>query len=93
MQPDNLLDIFKALANANRQEILFKVFSDKQPHSVTEVADRIGLATSTTSEHLSALKRAGLLRSEKIDKQVLYTVNKATVERVLVVLQNWLTCC
>lgn len=93
MPPEQFLDIFKALANENRQTILFGIFSDKNPHSVGEVADRLDLAPSTASEHLAILRRAGLLTSKKVDKQVLYTVNKTTVEQILHKLQNWLTCC
>lgn len=93
MQPTELLEVFRALANENRQEILFQVFSDKQDHTVGEIAKRVGLAQSTTSEHLSTLRRAGLLQSEKVDREVRYRVNKQTVNQVLAQLQDWLTCC
>ena len=93
MSSETLLEFSRALANENRQDILFQVFSDKQPHSVSEVASRIGLAQSTTSEHLSILRRAGILSARKIDKQVFYTVDKDSVERVIAALQHWLTCC
>ena len=89
----DLLDVFRALANENRQEILFRVFSDKKAHSVGEIADRMGIAQSTASEHLTILRKAGILQSEKVDRQVLYTVNKQSVNEVLSMLQHWLTCC
>ncbi|MBO6898230.1 MAG: winged helix-turn-helix transcriptional regulator [Shimia sp.] len=89
----DLLDVFRALANENRQEILFRVFSDKEAHSVGEIADRMGIAQSTASEHLTILRKAGILQSEKVDRQVLYTVNKQSVNEVLSMLQHWLTCC
>ena len=90
---DDLLSFAKALANENRQAILFEVFSDKQPHSVNEVAARMGLAQSTTSEHLTALRRAGVLKAEKVERQVLYRVDKAAIETVIAQLRQWLTCC
>ncbi len=93
MQHPDLQDVFRALANENRQEILFRVFSDKKDHTVGEIAERIGLAQSTTSEHLSILRRSGLLQSQKVEREVRYRVNKNTVEQVLGHLQHWLTCC
>lgn len=93
MQHADMLEVFRALANENRQEILFVVFSDKNYHTVGETAERIGLAQSTTSEHLSILRKAGLLDAEKVDREVRYRVNKKTVTQVLSQLQNWLTCC
>ena len=93
MQQQNALNVFRALANENRQQILFGIFCDKQQHSVGEVAERSGLAQSTASEHLSILRSAGILQSEKVDRQVFYRVNKETVEQVLSELQTWLNCC
>lgn len=90
---ENYLVFFKALANENRQRILFEVFSDKKEHSVQEIAKRIGLANSTTSEHLSILKRASVIISRKQDKEVFYSVNKEHIEEVMEVIKNWLTCC
>lgn len=89
----NYLDFFKALANENRQTILFEVFSDKEEHSVQEIAKRIGLASSTTSEHLSILKRASVIVSRKKEKEVLYRVNKEHIKDVMETIENWLNCC
>jgi hypothetical protein len=45
MQHPELLDVFRALANENRQAILFQVFSDKQDHTVGEIAEQPPLST------------------------------------------------
>jgi DNA-binding transcriptional ArsR family regulator len=89
----DLLNTFKALANENRQKILFEVLSDKEIHSVKSISDRMNLAMSTTSEHLSIMKRAGLVVSEKKDKEVFYSIKKETFEDILSYLKNWLDCC
>ncbi|GAA6133822.1 hypothetical protein NBRC116188_06110 [Oceaniserpentilla sp. 4NH20-0058] len=89
---DALLAFFRGLANENRQKILFSVFIDKQPHTVGEVAERIGLAQSTTSMHLTQMKQAGILSSEKINKEVFYRVNKNRIAEYLNLVQNWLSC-
>lgn len=88
-----LLAFSKALANEKRQQILLEVFTDKQEHTVGEIADRVGIAQSTASEHLAILKRAGVLLAEKRQKEVYYQVNKARVRELLAVIQRWLSCC
>ncbi|MDF1782321.1 MAG: metalloregulator ArsR/SmtB family transcription factor [Alcanivoracaceae bacterium] len=90
---DGLLEFSKALANEKRQQILLGIFTDKQEHTVGEIAERVGIAPSTTSEHLAILKRAGVLVAEKRQKEVYYRVNKARVRELLAVIQRWLTCC
>ena len=67
---DALLAFSKALANEKRQQILLGIFTDKQEHTVGEIADRVGIAPSTASEHLAILKRAGVLLAQKRQKEV-----------------------
>ncbi|NJN55117.1 MAG: winged helix-turn-helix transcriptional regulator [Anaerolineae bacterium] len=40
-------------------------------HTVGEIAERVGIANSTASEHLTILRNAGVLTSEKRDREVL----------------------
>lgn len=93
MKDQELLDIFRALANENRQFIIFELFSDKNSYTVGEVAKISGLAQSTTSEHLSMLRRVGLLNSEKVNREVTYRVNKDTASQIVAYLEDWLNCC
>lgn len=90
---DALLDFFRGLANENRQNILFSIFTDKNEHTVGEIAEKMGLAQSTTSAHLSQLKRVGALTSEKRNKEVFYKVNKNRIAEFLKVVEHWLNCC
>lgn len=90
---ENFLKFCKGLANANRQHILFSVFTDKQEHTVGEIADKVGIAKSTASEHLTILKDAGVLVSEKRDREVYYQVNKTVIREYINLIENWLTCC
>ncbi len=90
---EDFLQFCKALANNNRQQILFSVFTDKQEHTVGEVANKVGIAQSTASEHLSLLKRAGVLVSEKRDREVYYMVNKDKIRQFVDLIEEWLTCC
>ena len=90
---EDFLQFCKGLANNNRQQILFSVFTDKQEHTVGEVADKVGIAQSTASEHLSLLKRAGVLVSEKREREVYYQVDKDKIRLFVDLINEWLTCC
>ncbi len=93
MEKQELIDFFKALANEKRQQMLTEVFLDGLPHSVTEVADHVELAMSTTSAHLNILKRANILSSEKIGKDVFYQGNREYLSRVFKTLADKFSCC
>lgn len=88
-----LIDFFKALASEKRQEIIIDIFLDGQSHSVTEVANRANIALSTCSTHLSILKRAGILLSEKVGKDVYYKGNKEYLVQIFTSLADRFKCC
>jgi DNA-binding transcriptional ArsR family regulator len=72
-----LQDMLKALVSENRQRILLEVFGDGQPRTVNQIAEQLGLGQSTASEHLTQMKRAGILRSQKVGKEVLYRPDRS----------------
>lgn len=82
----------KALASEKRQEMMF-LFVDRQEISVGEVAKLVGISQSTASEQLSILKRAGLLRSRKVGKEVFYAPNKTKAISLLQSFTEQLTNC
>lgn len=88
-----LIDFFKALASEKRQEIMIEIFLDGQAHTVTEVAERSKIALSTASTHLSILKRAKILVSEKIGKDVHYRGNREYMAEVFKTLAQRFSCC
>ncbi len=88
-----LISFFKALASEKRQEILLEVFLDGNSHSVSEVADRMNIALSTASNHLSILKRENILLSEKVGKDVLYRGNREYMVKVFKALAEKFDCC
>jgi ArsR family transcriptional regulator, arsenate/arsenite/antimonite-responsive transcriptional repressor len=63
---------FRALASARRRNIL--KFLTAGPMAVGEIAAAIGMAVSSTSEHLSILRRAGLVNKKKSGQRVMYTL-------------------
>lgn len=89
----NELQVFlKALASEKRQEIMF-LFKDNNELTVNQVAELANIGQSTASEHLSVLKRAGILLSKKEGKEVFYSPNKSQIMSLLGQLTNYLTDC
>ncbi len=63
-----LVDTFKALAHPVRLRILALLQGGEL--CVCEVAEVLGLAPSTVSEHLTGLRRTGLVRERKVGRWV-----------------------
>ncbi len=77
MSNDDLLQFFKALADANRLRIVGLLAH--RPYAVEELAVALELRPSTVSHHLKRLSAAGLVRSEA---QGHYHVYALDVERL-----------
>lgn len=82
----------KALASEKRQEMMF-LFLDHRELSVGQIAELIGISQSTASEQLAILKRAGLLLSRKVGKEVFYAPNKSKAITLLETFTEQLTNC
>ena len=89
----SVTDFLKAFGNEKRQEIFLSVFADGQEHNISEVAERVKIAQSTASEHLSILKRAGILGSRKVEKEVFYRLNRRGIMAMLDEIRSHLNCC
>lgn len=86
-------EFFRGLANDKRHRIVFEILSDKREHTVGEVATRMSIAASTASEHLSLLKRSGIVTARKKDREVYYALDKSSIRQMLNHLSDWLDCC
>jgi len=69
--PTEIQAFLRALGNETRQTILF-LFANHQQLTVGEIAELAQIGRSTASEHLTMLKRAGLLISTRQGKEVIY---------------------
>ncbi|WP_329212323.1 ArsR/SmtB family transcription factor [Streptomyces sp. NBC_01708] len=85
-------DFLKALASETRQRVLMQ-FTSGQELAVGEIAERCGLKPSTASEHLSLLRRGGLVLSRKEGKQVFYRADGASAACRLDDLKDYLLRC
>lgn len=80
-----LAQLCKALAHPARVRIVQALWR-KQGCIGCDLMDDLGLAQSTTSEHLRILKQAGVIHGEIEHPRVCYHLNPDTLK----VLQHWL---
>ncbi len=95
MQQNKLPQIFSSLAGETRIRLL-QALNEKAlecPNletcdlserccNVSELAETLGIAVSTTSYHLKELRLAGLIETQRQGKQVYCSVNTDTTERL-----------
>ncbi|MGO4822631.1 MULTISPECIES: autorepressor SdpR family transcription factor [unclassified Flavobacterium] len=74
-------DIFKALNDATRREIL-ELLKIKDL-SAGEIADHFNISKPSISHHLDILKRADLITFEKNGQFIIYSINTSVMEDVL----------
>jgi ArsR family transcriptional regulator len=74
-------DIFKALNDATRREILELL--KKKNLSAGEIADQFNMSKPSISHHLDILKRADLITAEKSGQFIFYSINTTIMEDVL----------
>src|SRR3954447_5084999 len=63
-------DVFNAIAEQQRREILVLLRAGQQP--VTELAQELGMTQPGASKHLRVLREVGLVRDRRAGKQRLY---------------------
>lgn len=79
---DELARIAKALGHPARIGIV-KLLLERQTCIGCDIVDKIGLAQSTTSEHLRILKAAGVISGEIDPPTVCYSLNAETIEPLI----------
>jgi DNA-binding transcriptional ArsR family regulator len=77
---NELVDFFKALAEENRLKIVGLLAQG--PHSVGELAEVLGLGTSTVSHHLSRLASAGLVTARADGHYYMYSLQLETLREM-----------
>ncbi len=75
---EELLTMFKALADANRLKIVGLLAG--QPYSVEELAALLGLKASTVSHHLARLVKVGLVSARAEGYYSVYQLDKTALE-------------
>lgn len=75
---EGLLNFFKALADANRLKIVGLLAQEDL--SVEQIAEMLGIGSSTVSHHLSKLSKAGLVSARAESYYNVYQLNEEKLE-------------
>jgi ArsR family transcriptional regulator len=78
---------FRALADPTRREILKMLRNG--PRTSGEIAENFPTAWATVSRHLSVLRDAGLILSERNGQQIIYELNTTVFDDVVNYLLEW----
>jgi DNA-binding transcriptional ArsR family regulator len=74
-------EIFKALADPTRREILRLLGRGEQ--SAGQLAERFDMTKPSMSHHFSVLKQADLVTSRRDGQQIFYSLNTTVMQDVL----------
>ena len=77
-QSDELLNFFKALADANRLKIIGLLA--QQPYTGEQLAEMLGLSASTVSHHLSMLSHVELVSARSEQYYNVYSLNAGALQ-------------
>ena len=73
--------VLRAINHKLRQQIL-KLIDENGKITVTEIYVKLRLEQSVASQHLSILRKAGFVNTERDGKYIYYTVNAARIEEL-----------
>lgn len=92
MQEFDAIKAFAALAQEHRLKV-FRLLVRHAPQGLPagQIAAQVGIPASTMSTHLAHLERAGLLRSWREQRRILYAVETEGIRRLVTFLTE--DCC
>lgn len=73
--------VLRALNHKLRQQII-KIIDETKKMTVTEIYVKLRLEQSVASQHLSILRKAGVVKTEREGKFIYYTINKERIQGV-----------
>ncbi len=83
--PQELDDIFEALANKHRREIIYAL--SLQPYSISGLAKMRNLSLPAIHKHIKLLEEAGMIRRQKIGRTNFLALRRKSLR----ILQDWVT--
>jgi DNA-binding transcriptional ArsR family regulator len=82
--PQDLDDVFEALANVHRREIIYIL--SLEPCSISKLAFLRNLSLPAIHKHIQVLEKGGIVTRRKIGQTNFLTLNRAALRS----LQDWL---
>ena len=73
--------ILRSVNNNLRQQIL-KLLDENKRMNVTDIYVTLHLEQSVTSQHLAILRNANIVSTERMGKEIYYSLNHARIEQV-----------
>ena len=87
-EPDESLNqLFRALADATRRDILARSLTETP--SVSELADRYDMSFAAVQKHVAVLERAGLIRKRAKGREQRVSTNHARLKRASELLDHF----
>lgn len=75
-------DIFKAMADSTRRQIL-QLLLEEGDKSAGDIVEKFSVSGATISHHLSVLKAADLVTTERRGKTIIYSANTTVFENLI----------
>lgn len=73
--------IFRAM-NHNRRQSILRLLHEKGEMTVTELYTEMQMEQSVASQHLAILRNAGFVKTERVGKSILYSVNYGRIHQL-----------
>ncbi len=83
-------EVFKALSNPNRLLIIDALGQGER--CVADLTALVGLDMSTVSNHLSVLRKIGIVKDERRGTRVFYSLRKACLSNIFCCLDEFQAC-
>jgi len=77
-----VVEVFRMLADATRMQVLWALVG--QECSVTELAEQVGKAAPSVSQHLAKLRMARLVRTRRAGTTIFYSLENDHVRQLVV---------
>lgn len=83
---ENLLEIFKALSCRARFDIVVGLIKSNECN-VTKMAEKLDIPQPNVSQHLSILKKAGVIEGFRKGNQICYRVTSEQTKKIIEAIQ------
>ncbi|MBO1905283.1 helix-turn-helix transcriptional regulator [Microvirga sp. 3-52] len=92
MESENVILALAAIAQSTRLDV-FRLLVTREPHGLPagDIARELAVPHNTMSSHLGILSRAGLVRSERRSRSIIYRADLARLREVVTFLLQ--DCC